>query len=265
MSLVSVGRHWPGLVFAGAIAFLPLMLAAQRDVREASNIPEPQPQVAPTPQLDATPEQMGDAYLAHQRYQEAITAYKQAPPDAADVWNKMGIAYEMMFDVKDAENCFKRSLKLNPHNARVMNNLGTVYDSQKKYRAAEHMYRKALKADPQSAIIYKNLGTNLLVRHKYDKGWKAYSQALTLDPQVFSGHGASTVENAASVQERGAMNYYMAKSCVQANMPDRAIVFLRRAMNEGFTDPGKVAADRTFAKLRDYPAFQQLLSERREQ
>lgn len=265
MSRMGIVRYWPGVVLAGVLAFQPLMLAGQRDVREASNIPEPQPQVSPTPQLDATPEEIGDAYLAHQRYQEAITAYKQVTPQSAGVWNKMGIAYEMFFDLKDAEYCFKKSLKLDSHNARVMNNLGTVYDSRKKYRAAEHMYRKGLKADPKSAIIYKNLGTNLLIRHKYDKGWEAYRQALTLDPQVFSGRGASTVENAASVRERGAMNYYMAKSCVQAGMADRAIEFLRRAMNEGFTDPRKVAADRSFAKLQDNPAFQQLLAERRSQ
>jgi hypothetical protein len=45
---------------------------------------------------------MGDALMARQRYQAAIEAYKKAPPDDATAWNKLGIAYQMMFNVSDA-------------------------------------------------------------------------------------------------------------------------------------------------------------------
>ncbi len=45
------------------------------------------------------------------------------------------------------------------------------------------------------------------------------------------------------------MNFYMAKSCARAGMNDRAIEFLRLALNEGFTEasPKRVNADREFA------------------
>jgi hypothetical protein len=68
------------------------------------------------------------------------------------------------------------------------------------------------------------------------------------------------VENPATVQERGAMNYYMAKGCVRAGQNDRAIEYLRMALNEGFTTPKKIIADAEFAALRSLPAFQQLLA-----
>ena len=213
------------ILVAGVFAFQSPMLAAQQEDREAANVPEPQPQVS-APAIQVTPEELGDAHLARQRYQQAIAAYKNVPVKTAEVWNKMGVAYEMMFDLKDAEDCFRKSLHLDPHNARVMNNLGTIYDSMKKYGAAERMYRKAIKADPKSAIYFKNLGTNLLSRRKYDKGLKAYEQALALDPHIFDGQGTSTVQNPASLQDRGAMNYYMAKSCVQAGQADLAIQYL---------------------------------------
>ncbi len=45
----------------------------------------------------------------------------------------MGIAYQMMFNVKDATRCYNASLKLDPKNPQVLNNLATVYDSQKQY------------------------------------------------------------------------------------------------------------------------------------
>lgn len=177
----------------------------------------------------------------------------------------MGIAYQMMFNVKDATRCYKESLKLNPRNASVLNNLGTVYDSSKNYSAAEKIYRKALKIDPKSAVILKNLGTNLLVQHKYAKGWAAYQEAAAIDPNIFENNSSPKVENPSSVAERGAMNYYMARGCVRTGQPGCAIEYLRMALNEGFTTPRKIAEDEAFTSLRDTPAFKQLLAEQKQQ
>lgn len=262
MCQVGMGRWFPAFVLGAVAVCGPMVLIAQNDVHEADNVSTPAQPAATAPEIQATPEQIGDAFLAHQRYQEAIDAYKKEPKPSAEVLNKMGIAYEMMFDGRDAERCFKESLRLEAHDAQVINNLATVFDSQKKYKKAEHLYHKAIKLDPTSAIMQKNLGTNQLARHKYEKGWEAYQKALALDPHIFDQAGVSAVKNTASLQERGAMNYYMAKSCVQAGMMERAIEFLRLAMSEGFTNPKKVAEDSSFAKLRDIPAFQQLLTER---
>jgi Tfp pilus assembly protein PilF len=207
-----------------------------------------------------TPEQLGDTLMAHQRYQAAIEAYRQGPHDSATLWNKMGIAYQMMFNADEAIRCYERSIKLDPKNSTVLNNLGTVYDSQKKFPSAEKMYRRAIKYDPQSALIYKNLGTNLLSQHKYKKGWDTYKTALSLDPDIFQHSANPRVENPASVEDRGAMNYYMAKGCVRAGMNERAIEYLRMALNEGFTNPKKIMADGEFASLRGIPEFEQLIA-----
>jgi tetratricopeptide (TPR) repeat protein len=88
----------------------------------------------------------------HRRYQEAIEAYSRSPRLSPAIWNKMGIAYQMMFNAKDAARCYNQSLKLNPRNSQVINNLATVYDSEKNFRAGERYYRKALRLDPNSAI-----------------------------------------------------------------------------------------------------------------
>jgi Tfp pilus assembly protein PilF len=146
-----------------------------------------------------------------------------------------------------------------------MNNLGTVYDSQREFANAERMYRKALKLDPKSALINKNLGTNLLAQHHYKKGWEAYKAALQLDPHIFQNSASPRVQNPASVEQRGAMNYYMAKGCVRAGMNDCAINYLRMALNEGFTNPKKIQADGEFAVLHGLPAFEQLLAAQQQQ
>jgi tetratricopeptide (TPR) repeat protein len=217
------------------------------------------------PSLPPTPEAVGDSLMAHHRYQAAIEAYKKAPQSSAPVWNKMGIANQMLFNLPEATKCYQASLKLDPKNVNVLNNLGTVYDSEKNYKAAVKMYRKALKIEPKSPLVLKNLGTDLLAQHKYEKGWEVYKQALALDPQIFERTAGPRVENPASVHQRGAMNYYMAKGCVRAGQNDRAIEYLRMALNEGFTSAKKLAADNEFASLRGIPAFEQLISEEKAQ
>jgi tetratricopeptide (TPR) repeat protein len=224
---------------------------------------QPKP-VAAVPAHPATPEEAGDSMMAQQRYQAAIEAFKKAPR-SAEVWNKLGIAYQLMFNPVEASRCYQSSLRLNPKNAQVMNNLGTIYDSEKEYNSAERMYRKALKFDPKSALIRKNLGTNLLSQRKYKKGWEEYKTALELDPNVFKNNASPRVQNPATSEERGAMNYYMAKGCVRAGMNDCAIDYLRMALNEGFTSPKKIQADTEFAGLKGLPAFQQLLASQRQQ
>ena len=198
--------------------------------------------------------------MVHQRYQAAIESYKKVPEQSAVVLNQMGIAYQMMFNLHEAVKCYEASLRLEPNSANVLNNLGTVYDSLKQFSAAERMYRKALRLDPKSAMIEKNLGTNLLAQHHYKKGWAAYQAALAIDPQIFNDSASLRVDNSASTQDRGAMNYYMAKGCVRAGQNDCAIEYLRMALNEGYTNPKKIVADGEFASLRGIPAFEQLLA-----
>lgn len=257
-------RTLPATLLSAALLTATLMAAAQSPkldfapshvTLEASLIPQPQP----------TPEALGDSLMAHRRYQAAIEAYKQAPVTSATVWNKMGIAFQMLFDLQDATRCYQASLKIDAKNANVLNNLGTVYDSLKEYKSAVKMYHKALKVEPRSALVLKNLGTDLLAQHQYKKGWEVYQSALAIDPQIFDHTGGPRVENPASVQDRGAMNYYMAKGCVKAGKNDRAIEYLRMALNEGFTNPKKIAADQEFAGLRGIPAFDSLLTDQKTQ
>lgn len=213
-----------------------------------------------TYQDKATPEEIGDSFAAHQRYQEAVEAYLKSPDHSAQLWNKMGISYQMLFDLKDATKCYEASLKMDPHNARVLNNLATVYDSQKIYGKAERLYRKALKYDPHSALILRNLGSNYMAQHKYKKGADAYQAAVAIDPKILEQHTGASVQNPASVKERGALHYYMAKSCVSAGNAQCAIHNLRLALNEGYTNAKKIAEDSGFTPLRESADFQQLIA-----
>lgn len=216
--------------------------------------------VTTAPRFKPTPEQIADSMMAHQRYQAAIEQYKQVSPASVETWNKMGVAYQMLFNNAEATHCYQMALKMDPKNGIAFNNIGSIYMGQKNYSAAQRSYRKAVKLSPHSALFRKNLGTALLADRKYKKGWQAYQEALAIDPQIFDNSGSVRVQNPSTVQDRGAMNFYMAKSCVKAGMAEKAIYYLRLALNEGFTTPKKIMADTEFTALYDNPDFQQMLA-----
>lgn len=221
-----------------------------------------QPDVSPVPPL--TPEQRGDMLLAERHYQAAVEAFKKAPQDSAEVWNRMGIAYQQLFNANDALHCFQVSLKLDPRNGNVLNNIGTIYVSFKNYRVAEKYYRKALKLEPKSAAILKNYGTELMLRRKYQEGGQMYAKAMAVDPSIFEGSSSFSVSDPTSTRDRGAMNYYLAKTCARAGMRGPAIDYLRKALSEGYVNPQKIIADDEFASLRGMPDFERLLAEQKQ-
>ncbi len=244
--------------FFGGVAVPVLMAWAGSVLAQApASLPNP---VVNAPQFQPTPEQVGDALMTHQRYQAAIESYKKSASRTAESWNKMGVAYQLMFNIDEAGRCYQAALKLEPKNPVAFNNMGSIYMAKKDYAKAERFYHKALKLDPRSALFHKNLGTALLADRKYAKGWESYQEALAIDPRIFDHSGNVRVESPSSIQDRGAMNFYLAKSCVKAGMKVKAVEYLRMALNEGFTNPKKILADAELASLRDVPAFQELLA-----
>ena len=211
------------------------------------------------PTSEITDEERGEILLVRKRYQAAIQEFTKIASPSAFVWNQLGIAYQMLYDYKDATRCYKESLRLNSQYADALNNLATVQDAMKDFGGAEKSYRKSLKLEPHSALTLKNLGTNLLMQHKYQEGSLAFKQALSLDPHIFEDHTGARMNAQAPLFERGTAAYFKARSCSRAGLYDCAITFLRKAMNEGFTVE-QVIQEEDFAPLRSTEAYTNLIA-----
>jgi Tfp pilus assembly protein PilF len=249
------------MVAAAFGAFIPVCAQAQVPSAPTPVSATGNPASSAAPSAQFPPLEVADTLMFHKRYQEAIAKFASIEPKTASIWNKMGIAYQMMYNQADAARCYKESLKLNPDDADVLNNLGTLFESQLDHKHAEKMYRRAVHVDPQFALGFKNLATTLMEEHKYKQGREADARALALDPAIFAPGNYLTVDNTASAHDRGAMNYYMAIDCARAGQTACALEHLRMALNQGYTSASKVAADSNFAALAGDPAFQQLLAE----
>ncbi len=249
--------HW--WLVGTAVLALGVPAAAVSGQSAASAPPQDSPAPSRIPAFHPTHENLGDSLMARQQYQAAIEQYKQAPPEP-ELLNKMGVAYQLLDNIDDAARCYKEALRSDPKNPKYLNNIGSVYMANREYGRAVKSFGKAARLDATSALYEKNLGTALFADRNYKKGWIAYQEALKLDPAVFDHSTSIRVENPGTIQDRGAMNFYMAKGCMKAGLPDRAIEYLRLALNEGFTTPKKVIADAEFNPLHKMPAFLEMMA-----
>jgi len=206
------------------------------------------------------PEEKGDILMARKMYREAIDTYSLAPNESATRWNKMGIAYHQLQDYKDAKKEYQHAIKLNPLYAEAVNNLGTIYYGQKSYRSAIRQYKKAIRLMPAAASVYSNLGTAYFARQDYKRASEAYGQALKLDPDVFEHHGTfGVLLEEHNVAERAKFHYYLAKMYAKEGMNERALQYIRKALEEGFGERQKFMDEPEFAGLRKLQEFQEVI------
>jgi len=203
----------------------------------------------------------GDIFMAKKMFREAVDAYTEGSQNDAVLLNKTGIAYHQMMDLRTARRYYERASKVNPEYAEAINNLGTVYYAGKSYRKAISQYKKALRYSPNSASIYSNLGTAFFARKDYKDASVAYEKALSLDPDVFESRNTRGVLlQERSVEERAKFHYYLAKTYAKAGADDRALLYIRKSIEEGFKDKKKFMEDSEFAKIRDLPEFKELMT-----
>jgi tetratricopeptide (TPR) repeat protein len=245
------------LVLLTGLAFqAPPLAETARGIGPTSAAPAATPQPPPL-----TPELRGDIMMARKRYRDAIDFYKPGSATSAVLANKTGIAYHQLQDLRNAEKYYKKAIKLDPHYAEAVNNLGTVYYAHKSYKKAIKQYRKALRITPNSASILSNLGTALFARKKYDQASQVYAQALALDPDVFERRSTEgTLLQDQSVEERAKYHYYLAKTYARVHEKDRTLLYIRKALEEGFKDRNRFLKDPEFGFLQDDPEFKVLMA-----
>lgn len=218
----------------------------------------------PHPAADLTPEKRGDIYMARKMYREALDAYREglrADSKSAVICNKIGIAHHQQMQFGPAQRYYERAIKFNRNYSEAVNNLGTIYYARRSYRRAISQYKKALNLTPDSASIHSNLGTAYFARKKYKEASDEYAVALKLDAEIFEHRGTfGSLLQERSVEDRARFHYYMAKTYAAAGYFERALAYLRKALEEGYKERDKIADEAEFAALRDNPEFQQLLT-----
>lgn len=225
-----------------------------------SKVPPASSQITDEPRAPISPEQRADIYMARKMYREAAETYLSIKPATHIILNKAGIAHHQVGDLDGAKKLYQRAIRMNKQYAEAHNNLGAVWYAKRSYRRAEGQYKKALKLTPYSASMHSNLGTAYFARKKYKQASESYARALELDPEVFEHRsGQGTLLQERSVEERAKFNFYLAKTYARAGVVERALLYMRKALEYGFKDRKKFLNDEDFASLHALAEFQELM------
>lgn len=213
----------------------------------------------PTPPPKLTPEMRGDIFMARKMFREAIDKFRECP-QSAGVDNKIGIAFHQLLQLDLAKKNYEAAVKLDPKFPQAINNLGTVYYSRKNYGKAMKCYRKALKLNPESASIWVNLGSAYFAKHNIKKAAQCYDKAMEIDPLVFEHRSSyGTLLEERSVEDRAKFHLYLAKAYAQRGDKDKALIYLRKALEEGLKERKKIPEMPEFASIKTDQAFKELL------
>jgi tetratricopeptide (TPR) repeat protein len=242
---------------------------AQQQQRQDDSLSVQNWRQAPPPPWDATPAELeakGDELLRMRALPDALDYFraaldKTAKKDRAVLYNKCGITELHLMQLDDAQRDFVNSIKRNKQYAGAINNLGVTYFLKRNYKKAAKIYKKAIEVDPNSASFHSNLGRAYFAMKKQDLAAQEYSRALEIDPDIFSRETRGGII-ARMPQEKGLLSYVLAKLLASHGKTEEALVYLRRAIDEGYKGIDKAYSDPEFAKLLTDQRFIDLMSAR---
>lgn len=251
-----------------AVSFLPIPAVSQEvSTPQGSQVGSPlrtarNPSQPLKPSVPLSPEMRADIYMARKMYRDAIDMYRLGPVDSPVIQNKIGIAFHQLLQFGLAKKYYERALRLDPHYSEAINNLGTIFYAQKSYKKAIVYYKRSLRYSKPNASVYVNIGAAYFGRHDYKHASEFYEQALQLDPDVFEHRGGfGTLMQERTVGELANFHLYLAKAYAKRGNSDRALMYLRKALEEGIRDRSKIPDIPEFAQLKKDPQFVQLLAE----
>jgi predicted O-linked N-acetylglucosamine transferase (SPINDLY family) len=147
--------------------------------------------VSLTPNAAAYQRNLGDAYRALRRFDDAVACYRRAlesaPADVAS-HNKLGMALRSQGKPADAVSCYQRALELDPKLAEVWNNLGNAWADQRRSAEAVDCFRRALELMPNDARFHGNLGLALADLGRTAEAIACQQAAIGLQPDHFEAH-----------------------------------------------------------------------------
>lgn len=232
--------------------------------------PPPTRRIEPPP-LNATPddlEQQGDVLRREKAYLDSMDYYRAAIKKIKDdrkkesvIYNKLGMCEVQMGHYEEAKRTFEKAAKIDKTNPNAINNAGSMFYHDKKWGHAIKLYRRAIALAPDNAPFHANLGSAYIAHKEIDRGDAEYQAALNLDPDVFESRSNVGVSALMTPEDRAKYAYTLAKMYAKDGQMDRALLYLRRAMEEGYKDINNVYQDQEFAGLRKDERFVALMAQ----
>lgn len=220
----------------------------------------------PPPSKTATREELevqADILRSEKNYADAIDYYRAAikKHDSAVLENKAGIAELQMQRLEDAKDRFQKAVKLDHTYPDALNNLGVAFYMKKNYKKAVKEYRQAIKERPDSPSFHSNLGSAYFANKDYEKASEEYNAAMQIDPDIFTRQSTSGVAaKLGSPEDRAKFHFTIAKVFAQHGDAENCILYLRKAIEDGFPTINDVYKEAEFKPILKDPRFVTLMA-----
>jgi len=262
-SPIRFARSFAAILLLVAVTFAQAAtdVAAGFSPEQAAATAEAPPASVPQPR-ELTLEQRADIFMARKNYADAADYYYRALKQSAFkdpfLWNKLGIAFQQESKLRSARQAYLKATHTDPKFAEGWNNVGTVYYLVKKYGKSVEYYRRAIKLKADVAAFHMNLGTSYYHQKKVGQAVEEYRIALGIDPKVAVQQSATgTTINAGGADTE--FYFCLAKAFASIGSAEDAVRYLRRALEDGYSNTKRIDEDPDFKKISQYPAYIELM------
>ncbi|MBI4005271.1 MAG: type IV pilus biogenesis/stability protein PilW [Gammaproteobacteria bacterium] len=132
---------------------------------------------------------LGIEYMRRGEYEKALAKLnraREAKFDYAPIYNALGLLYQKLRQMEEAEMNYKHSIKLDGENPATLNNYGQFLCSQDRSSEAEKYFLAAAENPLYDLpeVPYANIGTCAYLHNETDKAIGYFEKALSLNPKI---------------------------------------------------------------------------------
>lgn len=252
------------LLFVPSLVLLSVLPVWAQQVSDTPATTQDSPPVEKMTPREAA-ELRADILMARKEYLDAARAYDEilkTDPNSAQLFNKMGVAYQELTDLNRAEHCYKKAMRADKTFASAVNNVGTIEYQKSHYAKAIGYYQRALVLRVDMAPIYANLAYAYIEYKKYPEAMDAFGKAVAIDPSVLEAKSAGngTVIQQRTTTDPGLFYFFVAKSYGMVGDAERAAHYLKLSRDDGYKDFASAQTDPAFAKVIKDPRVQEVLT-----
>lgn len=172
---------------------------------------------------------IGDELYHQARYEQAIEHYRKSikiNPHNAVAYNNRGMSYYHLRQYPQALSDYNKALEVDFSQATIYSNRGLVYHELRQYHLAIEDFKRAVEMEPENINAYNNLAWTYSALELYDEAIIFYRKAIELDPNIAFIHKNLGLTYIELMQYDKAIDEYSKAIDLE---PDSTLYYLLRA------------------------------------
>lgn len=128
---------------------------------------------------------MGDVLIEEGKVEKGFSLFDRAliiDEKSASVHSHLAKKFEMVDELKEAENSYRKAVELDPEDPVLLIKLGFVLHNQGKHRDAITLYKETLHKFPGNHMAYGNMGLAYAALNEMEDALDTYSNACAAAP-----------------------------------------------------------------------------------